>query len=130
MPPHARRYPLLTSPPWQDAKVKPTEQKEIKMKLRLSIWTMLIAGSLLSAPTTPAGHIPLKNEPLERQTDQNLNMKRYVAAGDRAYVVGVQDGTQVPAVSLNPNGIGWHITGKWAASGRTRLNSSISSNSS
>src|SRR6201987_1049203 len=82
------------------------------MKLRLSIWTMLIAGSLLSAPTTPAGHVPLKNEPLERQTDQNLNMKRYVAAGNRAYVVGVQDGSQVPAVSLNPNGIGWHITGQ------------------
>ncbi|MBV8415280.1 MAG: hypothetical protein JO251_08735 [Verrucomicrobia bacterium] len=82
------------------------------MKLRLSIWTMLIAGSLLSAPTTPAGHVPLKDEPLERQTDQNLNMKRYVAAGDRAYVVGVQDGSQVPAVSLNPNGIGWHIKGQ------------------
>jgi len=82
------------------------------MKLRLSIWTMLLAGSLLSAPTTPAGHIPLENEPLERQTDQNLNMKRYVAAGDRAYVVGVQDGSQVPAVSLNPNGIGWHIKGQ------------------
>jgi hypothetical protein len=82
------------------------------MKLRLSIWTMLIAGSLLSAPTTLAGQIPLKNQPLERQTDQNLNMKRYVAAGDRAYVVGVQDGSQVPAISLNPNGIGWHITGQ------------------
>jgi hypothetical protein len=83
------------------------------MKLRLSIWTMLIAGSLLSAPTTRAGQIPLKNEPLERQTDENLNMKRYVAAGDRAYVVGVQDGSQVPAVSLDPNrGMGWHITGQ------------------
>jgi hypothetical protein len=92
--------------------VKPDRTKEIKMKLRLSIWTMLIAGSLLSAPTTRAGQIPLKNAPLERQTDQNLNMKRYVAAGDRAYVVGVQDGSQVPAVSLNPNGIGWHITGQ------------------
>ena len=82
------------------------------MKLRLGIWTMLIAGSLLSAPTTPARQIPLKSEPLERQTNQNLNMKRYVAAGDRAYIVGVQDGSQVPAVSLNPNGIGWHITGQ------------------
>ena len=82
------------------------------MKLRLSIWTMLIAGSLLSVPTTQAGQIPLKNEPLERQTDENLNMKRYVAAGDRAYVVGVQDGSLVPDVSLNPNGIGWHITGQ------------------
>jgi hypothetical protein len=82
------------------------------MKVRSGIWTMLIAGSLLSAPTTPAGQIPLKNKPLERRTDQNLNMKRYVAAGDRAYVVGVQDGSQVPDVSLNPNGIGWHITGQ------------------
>src|SRR6516164_4248888 len=82
------------------------------MKLRLGIGTMLIAGSLLSAPTTPAGQIPLKNEPLERQTDQNLNMKRYVAAGDRAYIVGVQNGSLVPDVSLNPNGIGWHITGQ------------------
>ena len=82
------------------------------MKLRLSIWTMLIAGSLLCVPTTQAGQIPLKNEPLERQTDQNLNMKRYVAAGDRAYVVGVQDGSLVPDISLNPNGIGWHITGQ------------------
>ncbi len=73
---------------------------------------MLIAGSLLSGPTTRAGQIPLKNAPLERQTDQDLNMKRYVAAGDRAYVVGVQDGSLVPDVSLNPNGIGWHITGQ------------------
>ena len=104
--------PIFPSPPWQEAQVKPDRTKEIKMKLRLSIWTMLIAGSLLSAPATRAGQIPLKNAPLERQTDQNLNMKRYVAAGDRAYVVGVQDGSQVPAVSLNPNGIGWHITGQ------------------
>jgi hypothetical protein len=73
---------------------------------------MLIAGSLLSAPSTRAGQIPLKNAPLERQTDENLNMKRYVAAGDRAYIVGVQNGSLVPDVSLNPNGIGWHITGQ------------------
>jgi hypothetical protein len=82
------------------------------MKLRLSIWTMLIAGSLLSGLSTQAGQIPLKNEPLERATDENLNMKRYVAAGDRAYVVGVQDGSLVPDVNLNPDGIGWHIKGQ------------------
>jgi glycogen debranching enzyme len=82
------------------------------VKPRLSIWTVLVAGYLLSAPGTRAAQIPLKNQPLERENDQNLNMKRYVAAGDRAYVVGVQDGSQVPAVSLNPNGIGWHITGQ------------------
>ena len=100
------------------------------MKLRLGIGTMLIAGSLLSAPTTPAGHVPLKNEPLERQNDQNLNMKRYVAAGDRAYIVGVQDGSQVPDVSLNPNGIGWHIKGQMGGVWAHPINSSISSNSS
>jgi hypothetical protein len=87
-------------------------KRKLKMKLRLSIRTLLIAGSLLSVPITQAGQIPLKNEPLERQTDENLNMKRYVAAGDRAYVVGVQDGSLVPDASLNPNGIGWHITGQ------------------
>ena len=77
------------------------------MKLRLSIWTMLIAGSLLSAPTTRAGQIPWNRSPLERQTSENLSQKRYVAAGDRAYVVGVQDGSVAPAP-----GIGWHITGQ------------------
>jgi hypothetical protein len=38
-----------------------------------------------------------------RSTTTNLSGKRYVAAGDRAYVVGVQDGT-FPQ-------IGWHISG-------------------
>jgi hypothetical protein len=38
-----------------------------------------------------------------RSTNANLSEKRSVAAGDRAYVVGVQDGTFQP--------IGWHITG-------------------
>jgi hypothetical protein len=40
-----------------------------------------------------------------RSTTANLAEKRYVAAGDRAYVVGVQDGT------FPPTGIGWHISG-------------------
>jgi hypothetical protein len=38
-----------------------------------------------------------------RSTTSNFSQKRYVAAGDRAYVVGVQDGTLPP--------IGWHISG-------------------
>jgi hypothetical protein len=84
------------------------------MKLRLSIGTMLIAGSLLSAPNLQAGQIPLKSSPLERQNTVELNLKRYVAAGDRAYIVGVQDGSMVPSTILNPpnGGIGWHITGQ------------------
>jgi hypothetical protein len=43
----------------------------------------------------------------------NLNDKRYVTAGDRAYLVGVQDGSQVSDLSQQPaNGIGWHIGGQ------------------
>jgi len=38
-----------------------------------------------------------------RSTTSNLSEKRYVAAGDRAYVVGVEDGTFQPT--------GWHISG-------------------
>ena len=76
------------------------------MKPRLSLWTMLFAGSLLSVPTIGAGQIPLSRSPLERQTTEMLGMKRYVAAGDRAYIVGVQDG------SVPPTGLGWHITGQ------------------
>ena len=84
------------------------------MKLRLSIWTMLVAGSLISALNTLAGQIPVKSSPLERQNTVDLNLKRYVAAGDRAYIVGVQDGSLVPSAILNPpkGGIGWHITGQ------------------
>jgi hypothetical protein len=67
---------------------------------------MLLAGSVLSSPNTQAGQIPLSRSPLERQTTEMLDMKRYVAAGDRAYVVGVQDG------SVAPSGIGWHISGQ------------------
>src|SRR5215472_16458945 len=71
------------------------------MKLRLSIWTMLIAGSLLSAPTTLAGQQSV-NYPT-RSTTENLAAKRYVVTGDRAYVVGTQDG--------NFPGMGFHISG-------------------
>ncbi len=76
------------------------------MKLRFSLCTILLAGSLLSSPNVKAGQIPLNGSPFERQTTEMLDMKRYVAAGNRAYVVGIQDG------SVNPSGIGWHITGQ------------------
>ena len=81
------------------------------MRPRLSIRTMLIAGALLSAGSAPA--LPLKNSPPERENTVNLNDKRYVTAGDRAYLVGVQDGSQVSELSQQPaNGIGWHISGQ------------------
>ena len=77
------------------------------MKLPLSVWTVLVAVPLLSAPATRAGQIPWNRPPLERQTSENLSEKRYVTAGDRAYLVGVQDGSLAPSP-----GIGWHITGQ------------------
>jgi len=81
------------------------------MRPRLSIRTMLIAGALLSAGSALA--LPLKNSPPERENTVNLNDMRYVTAGDRAYLVGVQDGSQVSELSQQPaNGIGWHITGQ------------------
>ena len=40
----------------------------------------------------------------ERSTTSNLGAKRYVAAGDRAYVIGTQDGSFPP--------MGWHIRGE------------------
>jgi hypothetical protein len=75
---------------------------------------MLVAGSLISALNTLAGQIPVKSSPLERQNTVDLNLKRYVAAGDRAYIVGAQDGSLVPSAILNPpkGGIGWHMTGQ------------------
>jgi len=104
------------------------------MKLRLSIWTMLIAGSLLSVPTTQAGQIPLKNEPLERQTDENVDMKRYVAAGDRAYVVdNLRVGSSPIAVSVRRAGInyvttvsapvGWSLTIGYTLPAKTQVKS-------
>ena len=39
-----------------------------------------------------------------RSTTTNLAQKRYVAAGDRAYVIGAEDGTFPP--------MGWHIRGE------------------
>ncbi len=58
----------------------------------------LLAGV---APTTSAGvttHGPSRSARAELET------KRYVAAGDRAYVIGTQDGRFPP--------IGWHIKGE------------------
>jgi hypothetical protein len=48
--PNPFSLPTLTGSPGETRKNK----RKSKMKLRLSIWTMLIAGSLLSAPTLRA----------------------------------------------------------------------------
>ncbi|CAN5772441.1 hypothetical protein BH20ACT23_BH20ACT23_27100 [soil metagenome] len=56
---------------------------------------LLVAGS-------PATAVPASTP--ERSTEQDLAEKRWVAAGDRAYVIGAQDGTFPP--------MGWHIRGE------------------
>ena len=52
---------------------------------------------------TSAGAIPDPGGPT-RSTTEKLNLKRYVAAGDRAYVIGSEDGRFPP--------MGWHIRGE------------------
>lgn len=60
---------------------------------------MLCSSVLLVAvPDVVAGPGPT------RSTSENLAAKRYVAAGDRAYVIGAEDGTFPP--------MGWHIRGE------------------
>ncbi len=56
---------------------------------------LLVAGS-------PATAVP-ESTP-ERSTREDLAEKRWVAAGDRAYAIGAQDGTFPP--------MGWHIRGE------------------
>jgi len=62
----------------------------------LAALTLCLASPVSLTAQQPTGYPT-------RSTTSNLSEKRYVAAGDRAYVVGVQDGTFQP--------IGWHITG-------------------
>jgi hypothetical protein len=80
---------------------KPTHTS--RMNKRSPLCILSIAAISLFAPAALAGQTPWKKSPLERQNTDQLNLKRYVTAGDRAYVVGIQDGTFPP--------IGWHITG-------------------
>ena len=57
----------------------------------------LVAG-LLAAPAFAAAASP------ELSTSDQLNTRRYVAAGERAYVMGFQDG--------GFGAQGWHVTGE------------------
>ncbi|HEU4411740.1 MAG TPA: hypothetical protein VFS43_41235 [Polyangiaceae bacterium] len=60
-----------------------------------------VGGSGTGAGGGGGGALPAA---LALSTSDNLGIKRYVAAGDRAYVVGVADGSFAPA--------GWHIRGE------------------
>ena len=51
-----------------------------------------------------AGHRSRHQHDLSASTTTDLAAKRYVAAGDRAYVIGAADGSFAP--------MGWHIHGE------------------
>ena len=63
----------------------------------------VVAGCALILIASVAGAQPNPDGP-ERSTAADLEKKRYVAAGDRAYVIGSEDGRFPP--------MGWHIRGE------------------
>jgi glycogen debranching enzyme len=60
-----------------------------------SLFPILLLGPVFNAAA---------ESPPERATTSSLAQKRYVAAGDRAYVIGAEDGSFRP--------MGWHIRGE------------------
>jgi glycogen debranching enzyme len=64
---------------------------------------LIIMGCVMVLIASVAGAAPNPGGPT-RSTVENLAKKRYVAAGDRAYVIGSEDGRFPP--------MGWHIRGE------------------
>jgi hypothetical protein len=65
-------------------------------KLVVACCVMVLIASVVGAAPSPGGPT--------RSTTQQLDQKRYVAAGDRAYAIGSEDGRFPP--------MGWHIRGE------------------
>jgi glycogen debranching enzyme len=66
------------------------------LKLVVACCVMVLIASVVGAAPSPGGPT--------RSTTQKLDQKRYVAAGDRAYAIGSEDGRFPP--------MGWHIRGE------------------
>ena len=66
------------------------------LKLVVVTCVMVLMASVVGAAPNPGGPT--------RSTTQQLDQKRYVAAGDRAYAIGSEDGRFPP--------MGWHIRGE------------------
>jgi glycogen debranching enzyme len=64
---------------------------------------MVVIACVLVLIGSVAGAAPQPGEPTRSTTDK-LDQKRYVAAGDQAYVIGSEDGRFPP--------MGWHIRGE------------------
>jgi hypothetical protein len=67
----------------------------------LGLKRLAAAGAVLAATLGPAA---AQAAPPELSTSDQLNTRRYVSAGDRAYVMGFEDGRFYAQ--------GWHITGE------------------
>jgi hypothetical protein len=70
--------------------------------LRWVVRIVVVACALILIASV-AGAQPNPDGPT-RSTNEKLDLKRYVAAGDRAYVIGAEDGRFPP--------MGWHIRGE------------------
>src|SRR6266478_5857033 len=75
-----------------------------KRSFSLVLLTLSAVSSVLAQPAQQSVNYPT------RSTTENLAAKRYVATGDRAYVVGNQDGS-FPGMGFHIRG---HMNGVWA----------------
>ena len=69
----------------------------------VAVCALILIASVAGAQPNPDGP--------KRSTTTDLGAKRYVAAGDRAYIIGSEDGRFPP--------MGWHIRARWEAYGPT-----------
>ena len=74
----------------------------LSYRLRRAVSIVVTVG-ILGLLASVAGAAPNPDGPT-RSTTEQLDEKRYVAAGDRAYVIGSEDGRFPP--------MGWHIRGE------------------
>ncbi len=74
----------------------PSRRIRRALALVVTACAMVVICSVAGAAPDPGGPT--------RSTDEKLDLKRYVAAGDRAYVIGSEDGRFPP--------MGWHIRGE------------------
>jgi hypothetical protein len=79
-------------------------QNNVLLGLLLLLVAVPISGQFLQDPASDYFDSPT------RSTSENLSIKRYVTAGDRAYEVGTLDGA-FPKIGWHVNG---HMNGVWA----------------
>jgi len=78
--------------------------KVFRSTWRRSVGARLASGVCFCCAALAAVPAAVPAAGLERSTGESLAEKRYVAAGDRAYAIGAEDGSFPP--------MGWHIRGE------------------